>query len=97
MPEAFAVAAMMLKVIGALSGAALALLVKPAKTRAEFFTRLGCSILAGVLFSTPVRERIGWPPTEEHVIASATIAAFCAWWIMAAAVRVIEKWDGSKK
>lgn len=97
MPEGFAVAVMILKAIGSLSGAAMALLVKPAKTPAEFFTRLGCSVMAGILFSTPVRERIGWAPTEEYILASATIAAFCAWWIMAAVVRIIEKWDGTRK
>jgi urea transporter len=97
MPEGFALLAMILKGIGALSGSALALLVKPAKTLAEFGTRLGCSVLAGILFSTPVRERIGWAGTEEYIIASATIASFCAWWIMAAVVRIIEKWEGPRK
>lgn len=97
MPEGFTAIAMVLKGIGALSGTAMALLVKPPKTIPEFATRLGCSLLAGVLFATPVRERIGWAPTEEYVIASATVAAFAAWWIMAAVVRVIEKWDGTKK
>ena len=97
MPEGFTLLAMMLKAIGSVSGTALALLVKPPKTIAEFATRVGCSLLAGILFATPVRERIGWIATEEYIIASATISAFCAWWIMAAVVRIIEKWDGTKK
>lgn len=96
MPEGLTAIAMALKGIGAISGTALALMVKPPKTIAEFATRLFCSLLAGILFATPVRERIGWAFSEEYVIASATIAAFCAWWIMAAAVRIIEKWDGKK-
>lgn len=97
MPEGFTLAAMILKGLGSVSGTALALLVKPPKSIAEFVTRLACSLLAGILFATPVRERIGWAGTEEYVIASATIAAFCAWWLMAAVVRIIEKWEGPKK
>lgn len=97
MPEGFTIGVMILKGIGAVSGTAMALLVKPPKTLAEFITRLSCSILSGILFATPVRERIGWAMTDEYIIASATIAAFVAWWLMAAVVRIIEKWDGTKK
>jgi hypothetical protein len=97
MPEGFGLLVIVLKMMGGFSGAAMALAVKPPKSSAEFFTRLGCSVLSGVLFSTPLRERLGWLPTEEYILASSTLAAFCAWWIMAAVVRIIEKWEGPKK
>lgn len=97
MPEAFALAAVLLKAIGSLAGAAMALLIKPPKTAAEFFTRLGLSIISGVMFATPLREWVKWPATEEYVLASATLVGFSAWWALAAMVRFIEKWDGPKK
>lgn len=97
MPEGFTLVAMILKGLGSVSGTALALLVKPPKSIAEFTTRLAASMIFGVLFATPVRERIGWPATEEYIIASATVAAFGAWWILAVGVKLVEKWDGSKK
>ena len=91
------IAGLMLRGIGALCGAALALMVRPAQSRAEFVTRLAGSIMAGILFATPLRERIAWPPTEEYVIASATVAALVAWWAMAAVVKIVEKWEGPPK
>lgn len=94
-PEAFTASAMILKAIGAVSGAAIALLVKPAKTAAEFWTRLGCSLLSGFLFGTPLREWIGWPANEEYMVVSAALAAIVAWWALAAIVRGLEKWDGT--
>lgn len=94
--EGFQIAAMILKAIGSLCGAAMALAVKPPKTQSEFFTRLACSIVSGILFSTPVRDRLGWSAIWEYDLAAATIAAFSAWWIMAAVVRIIEKWEPKK-
>lgn len=93
-PEPFTATAMILKGVGAISGATIALLIKPAQTAAEFWTRLGCSVLSGFLFGTPLREHIGWEANEEYMVVAAALAAIIAWWALAAIVRMLEKWDG---
>lgn len=94
-PEPFTIGVMILKTIGSLCGATLALMVKPAKTAAEFWTRIGTALLCGVLFGTPLRERVGWPANEEYMVVSSALSAFIAWWALAALVRLLEKWDGT--
>jgi hypothetical protein len=97
MPEGLTVAVVILRAIGALAGAALALLVKPSQTRTEFFMRLSGSIIAGIVFAPTLREWLKWDRTEDHIIASAALVSFGAWWALAGIIRAIEKVDWTKK
>ncbi len=92
-PEALTIAA---KVVGATSGAFLALVFQPPKTLPEFITRGMFSIVSGIAFSSPVREYLKWMPTFETELASGALTALLSWWIMGAIVRIVGTWKPPK-
>ncbi len=88
--------ALLAKMVGALSGAFLALVFQPPKTKPEFFTRAVFSVVAGFLFSSPVAQYLKWEPTLETELASGALTALLAWWIMGAVVRIVGSWRPPK-
>lgn len=81
-----------IKASSALAGAILALVFQPPKNRPEFVTRAIFSVVAGIVFSVPVRDWLKWAPTIEHDIAAAVLTAMLSWFLMTAIVRVIGTW-----
>lgn len=81
-----------IKLTGAVSGAALALIYLQPKTMAEFVTRSAFSVISGVIFSEGVRDWAKWPPSMNYEIAAAAATALMSWFAMTAAVRIIEAW-----
>lgn len=85
--------ALAIKLLAAMSGAVLALIFQPPKTRSEFWTRAAFSIIAGVVFASQVRDYFKWPSTFETDLASGSITALLSWWIMGAVVRIVGAWS----
>lgn len=85
-------AAILVKAVGSFAGAVLALVFQQPKTVAEFFTRASFSIIAGVLFSAPVREYLKWPERLDMELAAAGLVAALSWYLMAAVIRLIGAW-----
>lgn len=85
--------ATILKVCGSLAGAVLSLIFLPPKTLAEFVTRCGFSVIAGILFSEPVREYLRWAPTLQMELASSALTAMLSWFVMGAVTRLITAID----
>lgn len=81
-----------IKLASSFLGAVMALVFQPPKNNADFWTRLGFSILAGILFSDPVRDWLKWPVTTENNMAAAGLTALLSWWLMGAVVRVVGAW-----
>lgn len=81
-----------IKMGGSVIGAALALIYLQPKTVAEFTTRSAFSVIAGYLFSDPLRDWMKWPAIINYELASATLAAMLSWFVMGAVVRIIEAW-----
>lgn len=92
MDDLGAVVTAAIKVGGAVIGAALALIYAQPKTLAEFVTRSAFSVVAGFLFSDPLRDWLKWPITINYELASAALAAMLSWFVMGAVTRAIDAW-----
>lgn len=97
MPDAALVISLVLKALGSLSGAVMALVFQPPKTLAEFVTRAVFSILCGLLFGDIVRDHFAWLETWQMVMAAAALTSLLSWFIMGAATRIISKWTPPKE
>ena len=83
---------LILKLLGSVAGAVLALTFQPPKNRAEFVTRTVFSILSGFLFGDVTRGYFQWPATWQMYLASSAFTAALSWAIMGAVVRIIGTW-----
>ncbi len=89
MPTPEIVGSLLLKWIGAMAGAVLALLFAPPRNMRGFRRRGSFSLIAGMVFATPARELLGFAPDAEGMVAGACFAAATAWGVMEAVMRVI--------
>lgn len=89
--------AMAIKLVASVFGAVLALIFQPPKTKPEFWTRTGFSIISGFIFGGQAREYLKWPPSMDTDIAATALTALLSWWIMGALVRLIDAWKGPQE
>ncbi len=82
----------LIKIGGPVSGAILALVFQPPKTRAEFVTRSVFSVMSGLLFSEPAREWLKWADTWQMGLSAGALTALASWWIWGATIRIIGAW-----
>lgn len=87
---------LLLKLVGSVGGAVLALIFQAPKNRAEFVTRAGFSVLAGFLFADVVRAYVKWDDTWQMLLAASAMTAALSWFIMGTIVRVIGAWRPPK-
>jgi hypothetical protein len=80
------------KIIGVISGACLALIFIPPRSISGFIRRSTAAVVAGMTLGTPTRLYLGWEADAESVIAAFCIAAFCSWWGMGLAKRILESY-----
>lgn len=92
MPAGEAGAAILLKLLGSVAGAVLALVFLLPRTRREGLRRFGGSVVAGVIFAPVVMHYGAWSATPDNVVAASGAAAFGSWWVMGALVRIAGKW-----
>lgn len=85
-------AALGIRLLGAVAGTVLALVFQPPKTLPDFVTRSIFSLIAGMVFSSPVRDYLRWAPSVEIDIASGALTSLAAWPLMGAAVKAVGKW-----
>lgn len=90
------ITALMLKALGAASGAVLALVFQPPKVLSQLVTRGVFSLLSGMLFSDAARDQLKWADTWQMNLSAATLASMLSWFVMGAVVRVIGKWMPTK-
>lgn len=86
--------ALIIKVFGAVLGAALALVFVPPKTRAGFVRRLTAALICGTVFASYTRVWVGFDNSEEGLLSAACLTAFASWWLMGAIKRVVDVWQG---
>jgi hypothetical protein len=85
------------RVIGAVIGAAVALIFLLPESWADLVRRGTVSIVCGVIFAVPLREWLEWTKTAENMLASACAAAFLSWFVMTAIVKGLQKADIIKR
>ncbi len=76
------IAGLLIKSIGAVSGAILALLRFPPKNRGEAYRRAVSSIIAGLIAGSVVAGKLGLGPDPEATLFSAALTAFVSWPIL---------------
>jgi hypothetical protein len=80
-----------IKVIGALSGAALALIYDQPKTWGQFWSRLAFSAVVGLALSDAIRENVlHWPANAS--LAVTLLVGALSWNGYAMAVRIMSIW-----
>lgn len=72
------------RALGVISGSVLALVFIIPKTKMEAVQRALVSLVAGAIFTTPLREYLDWLETTENIIAAGCLASFSSWWAMSA-------------
>lgn len=85
------------KIIGAVAGTILALVFIPPRTWRGFFQRTAAAMVFGIVFEPVARSWGGFDPSGEGIAAGSAAAAFASWWIMGAAKRTAEIWQGPKR
>jgi hypothetical protein len=78
------------KVIGVLSGALLALVFDPPRSRTGFMRRTVVAVVAGYIFGHVVLHLLEWPETSENMIAAWCISSASSWYIMGKARKLID-------
>ncbi len=87
---------MILRLMGATAGSALALVYNPPRTNEGFVRRVTASMICGVVFAGYVQTSVGFDRNADGLIAAACLTAFVAWWAMDAIIRVERLWNGPK-
>lgn len=87
---------MILRLMGATAGSALALVYNPPRTKEGFTRRVTASMICGVVFPGYVQSMVGFAKDADGMIAAACLTSFVAWWAMDAIIRVVRLWNGPK-
>ena len=67
------------KLLGVFSGAFLALVFDPPRTRSGFARRLAASIVFGYIFGPMVLDFMDWQVQYDNVVAAFCTASFVSW------------------
>jgi len=79
------------KVVGALSGAVLALIYDQPKSWGDFWRRIAFAAIISLLLSDAVREHLlHWP--ENATLATFAIVALVSWSAWSMALRIMSVW-----
>jgi len=78
------------KIIGIIAGSFLALVFLPPRSIPGFVRRTLAALVFGWVFGPVIHDYFQWPITDERVIASGAISAFCSWWLMGSGKKVAE-------
>lgn len=89
-------AALLIKLVGAFFGAALALVFVPPRTYRGFIRRAVASLIGGVIFAAPVSDLARFSDDLEGLLAAACLAAFASWWAMGTLIRILRAWNWTK-
>ena len=79
------------KLIGALSGAFLALVFMLPRSWGDFLRRSSASIVSGIVFASTFREWMEWADTMDNLVAAACASGFLSWIVMSSAVETWKK------
>lgn len=89
MPTPEIMTGLLLKWIGAMSGAVLSLLFMPPRNWREFRRRGGFALVSGMIFAVPVRDYTALSNDAEGLVAGAALAAAVGWIAMETLVRLV--------
>lgn len=100
MPAPEVIGGLILKLVGSVIGAALALIFVPPRGWRDFRRRAMFAILAGACL-TPLSMSVlkGFfhvADDPETLVAVACITAFASWWAAGTARRIMKSWDASE-
>lgn len=86
----------LIKILGAVAGAIMALVFIPPKTFNGLVRRTTASLIAGPIFSPVVHSYMTWQNTLEYWLAAAALTAFVSWWVLGVVVNAAKKIIGMK-
>jgi putative effector of murein hydrolase LrgA (UPF0299 family) len=100
-PDPDVLASILLKAVGSVIGAILAILFKWPKSRAEAQKRAIFSLLSGIAL-TPIaisimQEFVVVDRSAETIVAVATITAFASWTCAGVLLKLTDKWGNAKE
>jgi len=78
------------KLIGVVSGALLALVFDPPRSRTGFIRRTVVAIVGGFIFGHIVLHFLEWPETTENMIAAWCISSASSWYVLGRARKLID-------
>ena len=84
---------LILKLVGSLAGAALALVFVPPRTRQGFARRLIAALICGTIFANYVRSWAAFDNDGEGLLAASCLTAYASWWCMGTLKRITETWQ----
>jgi uncharacterized membrane protein len=80
-----------LKAVGATAGTIMSLAIIMPETKLEAARRACVSMLAGILFGTPLRVWMEWKGHEGEIAAAAVVAIF-GWFVIGMLARTTANW-----
>lgn len=81
------------KLIGVVSGALLALVFDPPRSRTGAFRRTVVALVGGFIFGHIVLHFFEWPETAENLIAAWCISSASSWYCMGKARKLIDAYN----
>jgi len=81
------------RAIGAISGAALALVFVPPRTFRGFVRRGSASMLTGLIFAGYIQIWLDFSKDNDGAIGASCLTAFISWSAMGALKRITETWQ----
>ena len=100
-PDPDVLASILLKSVGSVIGAVLAILFKWPKTTKDFILRVWFSLLSGVAL-TPIailimQQFVPIPRDAETIVAVSTITAFASWTCAGVLLKATDRWGATKE
>jgi hypothetical protein len=84
---------LIVKLLGALGGAVLAVVFVPPRTIKGFVRRITAALIAGPMFGPYAQAWAGFSDTWEGMAGAACLVAFASWWLMGAIKRALDVWQ----
>lgn len=84
------------KVVGVLSGALLALVFDPPRSRTGFIRRTVVAVVGGYIFGHVVLHLLEWPETTDNLIAAWCISSASSWYVLGKARKLIDAYTAKE-
>ena len=84
------------KVVGVLSGALLALVFDPPRSRTGFIRRTVVAIVGGYIFGHVVLHLLEWPETTDNLIVAWCISSASSWYVLGKARKLIDAYTAKE-
>lgn len=85
-------AALIAKLSGGALGTVLSFLRMPPRGRRDAASRATVAMISAGIGAQQVQVRLGFSADFDGLMVAGAVCAFASWWVLGAAIRVIERW-----